>query len=615
MGKRKPRDAADEADGLDEETRLARAVEKAREATKRRNASLFAESALPGAGRRPEANYGDRWEVEEALATVAGGAEVAATLGMAHPDLEPRSAGDPSVDPAAVPDADLDPAERGYHDPEPGELWVKTLDLESGEPYYFNPRTRETTWDEPPPSSRVQIDERVAEAEADARATTPTTRETNEENDENENAAAAADDDAAPDGTAPEPSPATATQTQIETLHPKRHARRYTTADVERLWAMEDARDRAAEPASAEARFGEGTAGVWAARAAAAAAAAAAAEAETSARIDTNPATRTGTAVASNSEWASAVEEGLARANTGADAGSEPTANADALPDDANPSVESEPRWLYLDDTGAWQGPFSRAQLRAWRAMLPMDLVVADRRRGEAAARVESSSKQTPSTTTLARVLGDGDLATRAAALGATLPPRATAAHAERAIADAIAARGASNSTTTRRSPETSRPEVPPSLPPSSAAEAAARSIVAGLDASAFPVAAADPADFARAYAANLAASAGRATNADSYADSYAFSGKMNRLTGRLVAGPAGGDATTMDEAGALYGGGPLGHFADVRGLEASLAEARRARERRAGKTLSGAELARAKRRKAEQKMRARRRANGLDVE
>ena len=85
----------------------------------------------------------------------------------------------------------------------------------------------------------------------------------------------------------------------------------------------------------------------------------------------------------------------------------------------------------------------------------------------------------------------------------------------------------------------------------------------------------------------------------------------MNRLTGRLVAG----DATTMDEAGALYGGGPLGHFADVRGLEASLAEARRARERRAGKTLSGAELARAKRRKAEQKMRARRRANGLDVE
>ena len=62
----------------------------------------------------------------------------------------------------------------------------------------------------------------------------------------------------------------------------------------------------------------------------------------------------------------------------------------------------------------------------------------------------------------------------------------------------------------------------------------------------------------------------------------------MNRLTGRLVAGPAGGDAATMDEAGALYGGGPLGHFADVRGLEASLAEARRARERRAGKTLSG---------------------------
>ena len=95
---------------------------------------------------------------------------------------------------------------------------------------------------------------------------------------------------------------------------------------------------------------------------------------------------------------------------------------------------------------------------------------------------------------------------------------------------------------------------------------------------------------------------------------SFAFSGKINRLAGRLVAGPAGGDAATIGEADALYGGGPLGHYADVRGLEASLAEAKRARERRAGTKLAGAELARAKRRRAEQKMRARRRANGLDV-
>ena len=69
----------------------------------------------------------------------------------------------------------------------------------------------------------------------------------------------------------------------------------------------------------------------------------------------------------------------------------------------------------------------------------------------------------------------------------------------------------------------------------------------------------------------------------------------MNRLTGRLVAGPAGGDAATMDEAGALYGGGPLGHFADVRGLEASLAEARRARDTsRAEDPLRGGARARA---------------------
>lgn len=259
MGKRKPRDAADEADGLDEETRLARAVEKAREATKRRNASLFAESALPGAGRRPEANYGDRWEVEEALATVAGGAEVAATLGMAHPDLAPRPAGISSVDDAAVPDADLDPAERGYHDPEPGELWVKTLDLDSGEHYYFNPRTRETTWDQPPPGSRVQLDERAAKAEADARAMT--TRKTSEDEGN-------VDDDEA----VPEPSPANATAPS-ETQNPKPRARQETTTAVERLWAAEDARRRATEPDSAAASIGEGTAGVWAARAAAAAAA------------------------------------------------------------------------------------------------------------------------------------------------------------------------------------------------------------------------------------------------------------------------------------------------------------------------------------------------------
>ena len=595
MGKRKPRDAADEADGLDEETRLARAVEKAREATKRRNASLFAESALPGAGRRPEANYGDRWEVEEALATVAGGAEVAATLGMAHPDLAPRPAGISSVDDAAVPDADLDPAERGYHDPEPGELWVKTLDLDSGEHYYFNPRTRETTWDQPPPGSRVQLDERAAKVEADARAMT--TRKTSEDEGN-------VDDDEA----VPEPSPANATAPS-ETQNPKPRARQEPTTAVERLWAAEDARRRATEPDSAAASIGEGTAGVWAARAAAAAAAA---EAETSTRVDTNPTAATVTDVASHSEWASAVEEGLARAKTktkiGAGAGWDPVSSGDARPDDSDVAAESEPRWFYLDDSGAWQGPFSRAALRAWRSMLPMDLVVAERSRGregnEVAETVESSST---TTTTLARVLGDGDLAKRAAALGATLAPRATAAHAERAIADAIAAARPIAETTTfsEPSPATSPPEIPPSI---SAAEAAARSIVAGLDASARATAAADPADFARAYAASLAGTDARDGS------SYAFSGKMNRLTGRLVAGPAGGDAATIGEAVALYGGGPLGHHADVRVLEASLAEAKRARERRAGTKLAGAELARAKQRRAEQKMRARRRANGLDV-
>ena len=372
MGKRKPRDAADEADGLDEETRLARAVEKAREATKRRNASLFAESALPGAGRRPEANYGDRWEVEEALATVAGGAEVAATLGMAHPDLEPRSAGDPSVDPAAVPDADLDPAERGYHDPEPGELWVKTLDLESGEPYYFNPRTRETTWDEPQPSSRVQIDERVAEAEADARATTPTTRETNEENDENENARRRRGRRCSPRRHSPrtvagdrDPNPKRkpTPQTPRATKH---HRRRGTSVGDGGRASRGGTGFRGGSVrrryrgrlGGASGGGGGGGGGGGRGR-----------DIRThryesrdpnrhSRRFEFRVGVGGGRRPRAREHGGRRLDRRRTRARFG--------------------PFESEPRWLYLDDTGAWQGPFSRAQLRAWRAMLPMDLVVAD---------------------------------------------------------------------------------------------------------------------------------------------------------------------------------------------------------------------------------------------
>lgn len=168
--------------------RLRLAVEAARDAAaKRRAALLAAESALPGAARRPEANYGERWEAEEALATVRGaaGASAARALGLAHPDA--ARPGDDRAAPA--PTAIPDPAERGVHDaprrrslraledpseeePPPSSaaaratpFWVETIDGDTGAAYYFDPETRETRWDRPE-NARIVPDERAAAAEA-----------------------------------------------------------------------------------------------------------------------------------------------------------------------------------------------------------------------------------------------------------------------------------------------------------------------------------------------------------------------------------------------------------------------------------------------------------------
>jgi hypothetical protein len=72
--KRKASLKNDDGDGDDEELRLARAVAEIHESERSKNrvASIFGESQMPGAARRPECNYGERWEVEEALATVPG---------------------------------------------------------------------------------------------------------------------------------------------------------------------------------------------------------------------------------------------------------------------------------------------------------------------------------------------------------------------------------------------------------------------------------------------------------------------------------------------------------------------------------------------------------------
>ena len=193
--------APDDDDDDDEELRLARAVadfHTGETKSRRRLASVFAESQLPGAARRPECNYGERWEVEEALATVPahmGGAEAAAKLGMSHPahnqnhiDVAHADAGG-AADAAAgqngdaggaavlaleaPPTAELDAAERGFHPTDaaadtagaagaPVE-WVQTHDAESGDYYYFNPVTRETSWD-PPDGAEIQLDEKALAA-------------------------------------------------------------------------------------------------------------------------------------------------------------------------------------------------------------------------------------------------------------------------------------------------------------------------------------------------------------------------------------------------------------------------------------------------------------------
>ena len=85
------------------------------------------------------------------------------------------------------------------------------------------------------------------------------------------------------------------------------------------------------------------------------------------------------------------------------------------------PGVKS---WYYEDDSGQWQGPFTAAQLMAWRSMLPMELRLFEHDDEEAEC-------------TLADVLGDTPLLAQCASLGVVLPPRSTASYAQQALRDA----------------------------------------------------------------------------------------------------------------------------------------------------------------------------------
>ena len=128
---------------------LARAVAAAKAAARPRLTSVFAKSSDPRYAPRPEANYGERWEAREALATVAGAGPAAARLGLEHPEhdtCEGAAHGETRTRDATTAGRPDDPrvAPSGTT-----PTWVETVDGDSGVPYYFNPETRETSWDAP----------------------------------------------------------------------------------------------------------------------------------------------------------------------------------------------------------------------------------------------------------------------------------------------------------------------------------------------------------------------------------------------------------------------------------------------------------------------------------
>ena len=135
---------------------LARAVAAAKAASRPRLASVFAKSSDPRYAPRPEANYGERWEAQEALATVAGAGPAAAKLGLEHPEHEPRDGaarGETRTGDASTSGRPNDSNDSNDSNEAPVDgnrpTWVETVDGDSGVPYYFNPETRETSWEAP----------------------------------------------------------------------------------------------------------------------------------------------------------------------------------------------------------------------------------------------------------------------------------------------------------------------------------------------------------------------------------------------------------------------------------------------------------------------------------
>jgi hypothetical protein len=135
---------------------LARAVAAAKAASRPRLASVFAKSSDPRYAPRPEANYGERWEAQEALATVAGAGPAAAKLGLEHPEHETRdgaACGETRMGDASTSGRPNDSNEAPVDGNRP--VWVETVDGDTGVPYYFNLTTRETSWEAPQSYARL----------------------------------------------------------------------------------------------------------------------------------------------------------------------------------------------------------------------------------------------------------------------------------------------------------------------------------------------------------------------------------------------------------------------------------------------------------------------------
>ncbi len=184
--------------------------------------------------------------------------------------------------------------------------------------------------------------------------------------------------------------------------------------------------------------------------------------------------------------------------------------------------------WYYEDDSGNWQGPFTTAELMAWRSMLPMELRLFEH--GDEAKE-----------TTLADVLGDAPLLAQCAALGIALPPRSTAAHAQHALR---AGRS-----------ESLAPEVDHDGPaaPQSDWE---RAVMEGLPPEQAIMRGADPAEVARKVLEKRAAD---------LEASYNSTGVYNKVLNRIT------DASTIAKPTSVYGSIGLDNYVDTTTLDAAL--------------------------------------------